>query len=264
MLTLFHFAAFANRCKHKQVARRTTDVIDENITAMCSVKIDCPFNELGYWHVTNNLVMHDLLEGWCATETYLILHQYIFKDKFLALSVLNDRISNFNYGKCDSRCKPVPIKREKLSNFDGSNGQSASQMWHLTPKMHFALHYPRIIRQLGPPVSYWRVGSRSPIGFGLLQGEWIHGPDSVDLGCRLPTGIQHVQRWWIMERFSKEQRGKIHPEPKLARWNEFQNVNKELGLEITIPISQVISCLIPRHTYMRWYPLETLVSSDQA
>ncbi|GFR14517.1 c2H2-type domain-containing protein [Trichonephila clavata] len=42
------------------------DVIDENITtAMCGVKSDCPFNELGYWHVTSNLVdvMHDLLEG---------------------------------------------------------------------------------------------------------------------------------------------------------------------------------------------------------
>ncbi|GFV33101.1 uncharacterized protein LOC106175700 [Trichonephila clavipes] len=202
------------------------DVINENITtAMCGVKSDCPFNELGYWHVTNNLVvdvMHDLLEGWSATETYLILHQYIFKDKFLTLSVLNDRISNFNYGKCNSRCKPVPIKREKLSNLDGSNGQSASQMWvlmrifplligdkvpynndfwnlyllmltiidtlmapvislpetyalaeniadhhklfliffpnrHLTPKMHFALHYPRIIRQLWPPVRYWSM-----------------------------------------------------------------------------------------------------------
>ncbi|GFQ94321.1 uncharacterized protein LOC106175700 [Trichonephila clavata] len=111
------------------------DVMEENITtAMCGVKSDCPFNELGYWHVTSNLVvdvMHDLLEGWCATETYLILHQYIFKDKFLTLSVLNDRISNFNYGKCDSRCKPVPIKREKLSNLDGSKGQSASQMWIL-------------------------------------------------------------------------------------------------------------------------------------
>ncbi|GFY32913.1 uncharacterized protein TNCV_4025371 [Trichonephila clavipes] len=29
---------------------------------------------------------------------------------------------------------------------------------HLTPKMHFALHYPRIIRQLGPPVRYWNEG----------------------------------------------------------------------------------------------------------
>ncbi|GFX76771.1 uncharacterized protein LOC106175700 [Trichonephila clavipes] len=208
------------------------DVIDENITiAMCGVKSDCPFNELGYWHVTNNLVvdvMHDLLEGWCATETYLILHQYIFKDKFLTLSVLNDRISDLNYGKCDSRCKPTPIKQEKLSNLDGSNGQSASQMcvlmrilplligdnvpynndfWnlyllmltiidtlmapvislsetyafaeniadhhklflilfpnrHLTPKMHFALHYPRIIRQLGPLVSCQVIYSQ----FGL-------------------------------------------------------------------------------------------------
>ncbi|GFQ93078.1 hypothetical protein TNCT_640371 [Trichonephila clavata] len=43
------------------------DVMEENITtAMCGVKSDCPFNELGYWHVTSNLVvdaMHDLLEG---------------------------------------------------------------------------------------------------------------------------------------------------------------------------------------------------------
>ncbi|GFQ90381.1 hypothetical protein TNCT_576341 [Trichonephila clavata] len=32
---------------------------------MCGVKSDCPFNELGYWHVTSNLVvdvMYDLLE----------------------------------------------------------------------------------------------------------------------------------------------------------------------------------------------------------
>lgn len=28
---------------------------------------------------------------------------------------------------------------------------------HLTPKMHFALHYPRIIRQLEPPISYWSM-----------------------------------------------------------------------------------------------------------
>ncbi|GFU02933.1 hypothetical protein NPIL_87451, partial [Nephila pilipes] len=43
------------------------DVIERNIsTAMCGVKSDCPFNELGYWHITSNLVvdvMHDLLEG---------------------------------------------------------------------------------------------------------------------------------------------------------------------------------------------------------
>ncbi|GFT73872.1 hypothetical protein TNCV_1353321 [Trichonephila clavipes] len=28
---------------------------------------------------------------------------------------------------------------------------------HLTPKMHFALHYPRIIQQLGPPVRFYQV-----------------------------------------------------------------------------------------------------------
>ncbi|GFT70358.1 hypothetical protein NPIL_247071 [Nephila pilipes] len=106
------------------------NVIDENITAaICGFKSDNPFNELGYRHVTDNFVvniMHDLLDGWYASETYLILPQYIFKYKFLTLFVLNDRVSNFNYGKCNFRCKPVPIKREELSILDSSNGESAS------------------------------------------------------------------------------------------------------------------------------------------
>lgn len=75
--------------------------------------------------------MHDLFEGWCAMGTFLILKQYIFKDKFLTLTILNDRIMNFNYGKCDIRSKPTPINRDKLFNFEGSYGQSSSQMWSL-------------------------------------------------------------------------------------------------------------------------------------
>ncbi|GFS98872.1 hypothetical protein NPIL_90381 [Nephila pilipes] len=52
------------------------DVIDENITTIMSgVKSDCPISELCYWYVSNSLVvdvMLDLLEDWCATESYLI------------------------------------------------------------------------------------------------------------------------------------------------------------------------------------------------
>ncbi|GFS54890.1 hypothetical protein NPIL_495391 [Nephila pilipes] len=99
---------------------------------MCDVKNDCPFGELGYRYVTNNLgvdIMHDLLEDWCATEICLkSCFNIFFKDKFLTLFFLNDRTSNFSYGKCDSRCKHVPMKREKLSNLDSSNDLSASQM----------------------------------------------------------------------------------------------------------------------------------------
>lgn len=66
--------------------------------------------------------MHDLFESWCAMETYLLLNQYVFKNKFLTLAILNDRIMNFNYGKCDSRSKPTPINRDKLFNLEGSCG----------------------------------------------------------------------------------------------------------------------------------------------
>lgn len=100
----------------------------------CGVKTPCCLNDLSYWHVTNNLVvdvMHDLFEGWCASETFLILHQFVFKAKIFTYSLLNDRIINFNYGKYESSSKPVSINREKLLNLDSSSGQSASQMWTL-------------------------------------------------------------------------------------------------------------------------------------
>lgn len=194
-------------------------------TSECGVRSPCCLNDLSYWHVTSNLVvdvMHDLFEGWCASETFLILHQFIFKAKIFTYGLLNDRIINFNYGKYESSSKPMPINREKVLNLDGSSGQSASQMWtlirsiplligdkitednefwqlfnlmlklidtimapvitlpetyelaeniadhhrlflelfpnkHLSPKMHFAVHYSRIIRQLGPPVRYWSM-----------------------------------------------------------------------------------------------------------
>ncbi|GFR16356.1 uncharacterized protein LOC106175700 [Trichonephila clavata] len=157
----------------------------------------------------------------------------------IELYVDDVEISNFNYGKCDSRCKPVPIKREKLSNLDGSNGQRCisnvilmrilpllildkvpydNDFWnlyllmltiidtlmatvislretyglakniadhhklflilfpnrHLTPKMHFALHYPMIIRQLGPPVrfSHKRISSMDFVEKSSKSGKW--------------------------------------------------------------------------------------------
>ena len=100
----------------------------------CGVKSPCCLNNLNYWHVASNFivdVMHDLFEGWCANETFLILHQFVFKTKIFSFSLLNDRITNFNYGKYESSSKPMPINKEKLLNLDGSSGQSASQMWTL-------------------------------------------------------------------------------------------------------------------------------------
>ncbi|GFS85153.1 hypothetical protein NPIL_379221 [Nephila pilipes] len=63
-----------NSLLHHKARHDVWDVIDENIsTAMNDVKSDCPFNELGYWHVTNNLIVdvrHDLVEDENFEECY--------------------------------------------------------------------------------------------------------------------------------------------------------------------------------------------------
>ncbi|GFX29500.1 uncharacterized protein LOC106175700 [Trichonephila clavipes] len=125
------------------------DVIDENITtAMCGVKSDCPFNELGYWHVTNNLVvdvMHDLLEGDKVPYNNDFWNLYL-----LMLTII------------DTLMAPVISLPETYALAENIADHHKLFLIlfpnrHLTPKMHFALHYPRIIRQLGPPVRYWSM-----------------------------------------------------------------------------------------------------------
>ncbi|GFY22555.1 uncharacterized protein TNCV_2178161 [Trichonephila clavipes] len=123
----------------------TRDVINENITtAMCGVKSDCPFNKLGYWHVTNNLVvdvMHDLMEG----------DKVPYNNDFWNLYLLMLTIF-------DTLMAPVISLPETYALAENIADHHKLFLIlfpnrHLTPKMHFALHYPRIIRQLGPPVS---------------------------------------------------------------------------------------------------------------
>ena len=67
------------------------------------MKDDCTLNDLGYCHVTNNLVfdlwsIHDLFGGLCATEILLNLNHLIFQSKYFTLSILNDSVINFSYG----------------------------------------------------------------------------------------------------------------------------------------------------------------------
>ncbi|GFV79997.1 uncharacterized protein TNCV_1182852 [Trichonephila clavipes] len=123
------------------------DVIDENITtAMCDVKSDCPFNELGYWQVTNNLVvdiMHDLLEG------DKVPYNNDFWNFYLLMLTIIDTLMAKVISLPETYALAENIAdHHKLFLILFPNR-------HLTPKMHFALNYPRIIRQLGPPVRYW-------------------------------------------------------------------------------------------------------------
>jgi hypothetical protein len=97
------------------------------------IKSYCIFNEVENFHVTTNYapdIMHDLLEGVCGLEVYLVLAQLIREDLF-DLDLLNSRITSFDYSATDSKNKPSPISNNRLQQPDGASGQTASQMWCL-------------------------------------------------------------------------------------------------------------------------------------
>ncbi|KAJ8048445.1 hypothetical protein HOLleu_00769 [Holothuria leucospilota] len=85
------------------------------------------------FHVVTNFapdVMHNLLEGICAFEVKLVLHQLISNGSF-DLETLNARIMSYNYGFPDSSNRPCIYKWSSLVNADGAPGQNAAQMWAL-------------------------------------------------------------------------------------------------------------------------------------
>ncbi|GFS67896.1 hypothetical protein NPIL_339771 [Nephila pilipes] len=97
------------------------DVIDENIsTAICGVKSDCPFNELGYRNVTNNLVvdaMHDLLEDWKNKDADTLSRNPVegeteTSDKFPAIPTR--RSLAILVGNLEER--PNPLENKPLKN----------------------------------------------------------------------------------------------------------------------------------------------------
>lgn len=84
---LVHKSAMHNMTRENVSLLRRKDVHEGHVATALDgnieygVKGDRHLNDLGYWHVTNNLtfdVVHDLFEGWCATETLLILNHVIF------------------------------------------------------------------------------------------------------------------------------------------------------------------------------------------
>ena len=108
------------------------DLLDNN-SSDTGVKAACLLNTIEHFHVTTNYapdVMHDLLEGVCGLEVYLVLAA-LMNEGFLDLDMLNRRISSFDYNPADSKNKPSAITIQKLNNPDGASGQTAAQMWCL-------------------------------------------------------------------------------------------------------------------------------------
>lgn len=78
-----------------------------------------PLNKIEYFHVAKSQIpqdiMHVLLEGVIPLETKLMLRVFIYEKKYFKLTLLNDRISNFSYGKKELRNKiPKPLERKHI------------------------------------------------------------------------------------------------------------------------------------------------------
>ena len=104
----------------------TADLTQNNPTST-GIKGSCLLNDVGHFHVTTNYapdVMHDLLEGVCGLEIYLVIGDLII----IWLRLLNSRITSFDYSPCDSKNKPSPVMHNKLQNPDDSpTGRTAAQ-----------------------------------------------------------------------------------------------------------------------------------------
>lgn len=75
-------------------------------------------------------ITHDLWEGIVKLEICLILDQFINKDKFFSLELLNNRIKLFNYGIIDKENKPtlIILSQGKLKIKETANEVSFSNV----------------------------------------------------------------------------------------------------------------------------------------
>ena len=85
-------------------------------------------NELKYFHTCTGAlipdIMHDVLEGGLQYEAKLILHQFIYEDKYLGINDLNYKLENFGYGYMDIKNRRSPISASTLLSSDNSLKQN--------------------------------------------------------------------------------------------------------------------------------------------
>jgi len=92
----------------------------ENYSTHCSdktfkVKENCAFHIIPNYHVIQNFsvdLMHDLFEGICKYDLTKILNNFINKENFFTLDVLNERINCFNH--VSNSNIPQPLQSESI------------------------------------------------------------------------------------------------------------------------------------------------------
>lgn len=113
--------------------------------SLSGISTDCIFNLLPYFHCVDNKssdIMHDYFEGICRyTFSHLIL--YLHFTKILTIEELNNRISDFCYGKEEIRYIPKIFEKIKLES--NNMKVTAKEMWQ------FSYLLPAIIGDIIPP-----------------------------------------------------------------------------------------------------------------
>ncbi|XP_046848512.1 uncharacterized protein LOC124442044 isoform X1 [Xenia sp. Carnegie-2017] len=123
---------------------RQCELIEENpelskAYGLCRRSILCNSR---YFHVADGMpgdAMHDILEGVLQYVCKELLKHFIFKEKFLTLEQLNERMNSFDYGNFNDKNKPSPITRTTLRSENNSLKQKARQMWCLGKFLPLAL-----------------------------------------------------------------------------------------------------------------------------
>lgn len=89
-----------NQCELRDLNNYQTDLLLNNFSES-GIKKESAFHKVTGFHVIKNLSvdpMHDFLEGICPRDIALILHHFIYKEKFFTIEQLNNHIQGFNYG----------------------------------------------------------------------------------------------------------------------------------------------------------------------
>lgn len=92
-------------------------LLSQKNASRSGLKETCVFNEVDYYHVTQNTAVdpqHDLLEGVCRYDVALVLYYFIYIMKLFSLQDFNDRLKSFMYGSNDNENKPPPILEKHL------------------------------------------------------------------------------------------------------------------------------------------------------
>lgn len=119
--------------------------VKTNNFSKTGIKFESVFNQLEYYHVTDNKVsdiMHDEYEGVCAVSMTHIVKHYTEGNKArniepaFSLDELNDRIAKFKFHPSLNR--PPKISKERLADPGSVNiKMSSAEMW--TFVMHFGV-----------------------------------------------------------------------------------------------------------------------------